>query len=255
MEIGIVTFLIVCPLSFLAGFIDAVAGGGGLIGLPAFLIAGLPVHNALATSKLSSSMGTTVATISYARRGYVLWKQSLFYVPCALAGSALGAQLVLLVSSEVVTVIMLFVLPLTAFYVMRTKTLSEDREPYPFRKTVLIGMAVALGIGIYDGFYGPGTGTFLLLLLTAVAHFKLTAANGVTKVINLSTNVAALTIFVINGKPFYLLGIVAGLFNIAGNYLGAHNFEKNGARIARPVMIIVMVVFLIRVVGELIGLW
>ena len=255
MEIGIATFLIVCPLAFLAGFVDAVAGGGGLISLPAFLIAGLPVHNAIATNKLASSMGTTVATISFARRGYIIWRQSAFFIPCALLGSALGANLALMIGSETFTILMLVILPVTAFYVLRAKPLDEPREPYPFGKTIAIGMAIAFGIGLYDGFYGPGTGTFLLLLLTAVAHLRLTNANGVTKTINLSTNLAALVVFIVNGKVIFALGLVAGLFNIAGNYIGAHRFESNGSKIVRPMMIVVLSIFFVRVIGELAGLW
>lgn len=255
MGIGIATFLVVCPLAFLAGFVDAVAGGGGLISLPAYLIAGLPVHAAIGTNKLSSSMGTAVATASFARNGYIAWRQALLFVPCALMGSALGANLALLIENETFTILMLFILPITAFYVLRAKPLDEARTPYSFGKTVAIGMAIAFGIGIYDGFYGPGTGTFLLLSLTAVAHLGLREANGATKAINLSTNVAALVVFVMNGSVLFLLGLVAGLFSITGNYLGARHFERSGARVVRPVMVVVLSVLFVRMIGELIGLW
>ncbi|MCQ2452693.1 MAG: TSUP family transporter, partial [Oscillospiraceae bacterium] len=115
----------------------------------------------------------------------------------------------------------------------------------------LISMVVAFAIGIYDGFYGPGTGTFLLLLLTGIAHMELTKANGLTKVINLTSNIAALTVYLINGKALLALGLCAGVFNIAGNYIGASLFKKGGAKFTRPVMILVLLIFFIKVLYEL----
>ena len=112
-------------------------------------------------------------------------------------------------------------------------------------------MVIALAVGVYDGFYGPGTGTFLLLLLTALGHMPLQMANGTTKAINLTSNITALVVFLLNGKVLLPLGIVAGLFNIAGNYLGARLFEKGGAKAVKPVMIVVLVIFFIRVITDL----
>ena len=251
MSVGIVQFLIVCPLVFLAGFVDAVAGGGGLISLPAYLIAGLPVHFAIGTNKLSSGMGTTLATVRFARNGYIPWKQAVFCAACALLGSSIGANLALLVDDYYFRIIMLVILPLTAIYVMRSKSLAEPQASFPAVKTILISMTVALFIGMYDGFYGPGTGTFLLLLLTGIAHMKLAEANGIAKVINLSTNIAALAVYLYNGKVLLLLGATAGCFSIAGNYLGTKFFDKGGAKAVRPLMIVVLVIFFIKVLSEL----
>lgn len=111
---------------------------------------------------------------------------------------------------------------------------------------------MAFVIGVYDGFYGPGTGTFLLLILTSAAHMKLNEANGIAKVINLSTNVSALFVFLMNGKTLLLLGIVAGLFSICGNYLGTCFFDKKGAKSVKPLMIIVLMIFFVKVLLEII---
>ena len=110
---------------------------------------------------------------------------------------------------------------------------------------------MAFVIGIYDGFYGPGTGTFLILLLMSVAHVRLKEANGITKVINSTTNLAALFVFLANDVVLLPLGLVAGLFNMAGNYFGARYFEKGGAQNVKPVIIIVLTVFFAKVVYEL----
>lgn len=242
---------VICVLVFLAGYVDAIAGGGGLISLPAYLIAGLPTHAAIATNKLGSSMGTAVATLHYARSGFIDLK---FAVPCAvcgLFGSTLGAKLVLLVQDEILRILMLLILPVTAFWVFRTKDFGKlPKNTYPYRKTALASALIALCIGVYDGFYGPGTGTFLMLLLTGIAHLALDSAAGITKAINLTTNVAALAVFLFSGQVWIGVGLMAGCFSIAGNYLGARSFTKTGGAIARPIIISVLAIFFVKVIFD-----
>ena len=245
-------FLIVCPLAFIAGFVDAIAGGGGLISLPAFMFAGLPVHQALGTNKLSSSMGTTIATIRYALRGYMVRLFVIVAVPCALAGSCAGSNVALLASDVVLKAFMLVALPFIAFFVLRTNDLdSFSRTEIPRRRALALTAIIAATIGFYDGFYGPGTGTFLLLLLTSLAHQDIRAAQGTTKAINISTNLAALSVFLVNGSVLLPLGLAAGVFNIAGNWLGASNFISKGSDIARPVMLIVITLFACKLIFDL----
>ena len=252
--INLIPYLIICPLTFLAGVIDAVAGGGGLISLPAFMIAGLPVHNAIATNKLSSSMGTSMATFRLARAGYIPWKPVLLSIFFALLGSAMGARLALLVSDHIFKWLMLVILPLTAFYIMNSRPMETPSRNLSGRKKAVLTALIALCIGIYDGFYGPGTGTFLILLLTGLACYPLNEANGITKGINLTTNLAALTVFLIHGKVLFLLGIPAGLCNIAGNYIGVTFFKNRGSRAVKPVMLIVLTIFFIRILTEVTGI-
>ena len=244
-------YLIICPLVFVGGFIDAVAGGGGLISLPAYMITGLPVHNCIATNKMSSIMGTTVSTVKYARDGFVPWKIAVFCIPCALLGSGIGASIALMIPDRTFKLIMLIVVPLTAVYVLTKKNLFVEKEVRSEKFTVVLSSSIALLIGMYDGFYGPGTGTFLILLLTGAAGLELTKANGLSKSINFSTNLAAVTVFFLNGQVLLPLGIIAGIFNIAGNYMGATRFEKNGAAIVKPVLIVVLIVFLVKLITEL----
>ena len=244
-------YLIVCPLVFLGGFVDAIAGGGGLISLPAYLIAGLPVHMSIGTNKISSAMGTTLTTWKFWKAGYIKPKLCLLCAVFALIGSAGGANLALLVSDRVFKIILLFVLPLTALYVFKSKAMdTAGKDPLPPGKTALIASALALVIGVYDGFYGPGTGTFLLLLLTGLAHMSLNDAAGTTKVINLSTNIAALVTYLVNGRVWLPLGLTAGLFGIAGNYMGARSFVSKGSKIVKPLIAVVLAIFFVRVVYE-----
>ena len=139
------------------------------------------------------------------------------------------------------------------FVVLPTKDSFDTKEPLPARKTLLIGMTVAFGIGLYDGFYGPGTGTFLILLLTGLANVSLQEANGISKVINTASNLGALAVFLANGATLVVPGLIAGLFSIAGNLLGTNLFTKGGAKITRPIMLTVLAIFFIRIVSELAG--
>ena len=245
-------YLIVCPLVFLGGFVDAVAGGGGLISLPAYLIAGLPAHAAIGTNKISSAMGTSLTTWKFWKQGYIRLKLRLLCVVFALVGSTLGANLALLVSDRFFKILLLFILPLTAFYVFRSKAMETGgKDPLSPGKTALIASAAAFVIGAYDGFYGPGTGTFLLLILTGLAHMELTAAAGTTKVINLATGLAALVTYLINGQVYMLLGLIAGVFGIAGNWLGTRCFTQSGAKIVKPLIIVVLAIFFARILWEM----
>lgn len=243
-------YCIICPLVGIAGFVDAVAGGGGLISLPAYLIAGVPVHTALGTNKLSSTMGTAVTTLRYARSGFIPWRQAVGCILCAFLGSSLGAKLALRIPNETFSLLMLVILPLTACYLLRSKGFALERTPYSFGKTILLTLPISLLLGGYDGFYGPGTGTFLLLLLTGVAHLSLRQAAGLTKAINLATNVAALTVFLRSGVSDLSLGLVAGCFGIAGNALGSKLFIQKGAQWTKPLVILVLAIFFCKVCYE-----
>ena len=247
--------LIVCPLVGIAGFVDSIAGGGGLISLPAYLISGLPVHTCIATNKLSSSMGTTVATAKYARSGYIDWRLGVFCAAASLLGAALGANIALLIPESAFRLLMLVILPLTALYVLRRKDLFSDEhcKVLSFARTAVLSSVIALLLGLYDGFYGPGTGTFLILLLTRFAHMDVQHANGTTKVINLTSNLASLAVYLVNGQVLLPLGLAAGAFSILGNYLGSRCFTKKGAVIARPVIQLVLAVFFARTVLEMCG--
>lgn len=247
-------YLIVCPLVFLAGFIDAIAGGGGLISLPAYLIAGLPPHAALGTNKFSSTMGTTVATLQYARNGFIHWRQVIVAVPATLIGAYIGSRLALVVPERTFLILMLFILPLTAAYILlRKKSLTGSETPYPPLKTALIITVLAFFIGVYDGFYGPGTGTFLMITLTGLAHVSLNDAAGITKTINLTSNITAFTVFLLNGVVWLQLGFVAALFSITGNYLGARYFTSKGTQIVRPAILLVLSIFFIKILNDLLS--
>ena len=195
-----------------------------------------------------------MATVRYALFGYMVKRFVVAGVACGLVGSAIGANLALLADATVLTVVMLVALPPVAFLVFRSKNLDRFAErPLPPRRALAATALIALAVGVYDGFYGPGTGTILMLLLAAMAHQDVRTAAGTTKAINLATNVAALAVFLVNGAVLIPLGLAAAAFNIAGNWLGSTFFDKKGALILRPIMLVVIVLFAIRLVTDLLA--
>ena len=248
-------YAIVCPLVLISGFVDAIAGGGGFFSLTAYLLAGLPVHNAIATNKLSATIGTSLAAYRYTRKGFVPWKLAAVCIPAALLGSTAGARLALAVSDTVFRWIMLVIIPISGYYVLKKKDLDggSPLSELPYGRTALLSGLTALGIGVYDGFYGPGTGTFLLLLLTGLAGLDLNTAVGTAKITNWATNLAALAVFITSGNVYYVLGLVASAFALLGNYLGTASFYRKGNRLARPMILLVLVVFFIKLLTELLG--
>lgn len=248
MQLTLTMFLIVCPMLFLAGFVDAIGGGGGLISLPAYIFAGLPIHYSIATNKLSSTCGTSLATVRFIRHGMVNYRLALPSVLCAVAGSSLGARMSLFMSEQIMKNVLLIVLPAAAFFVLNKKLFKDrDSEAKVDRRTYIVASLAAFIIGMYDGFYGPGTGTFLIIAFTVFAGMGLSAANGQTKVINLTTNITSLIIFFINGQVVIPLGIAGALCNMAGNYIGAGFAMENGSRIVRPVILLVLFLLLIKI--------
>ncbi len=248
-----IQYLIVCPLTFLAGLVDSIAGGGGIISLPAYLLAGVPAHAALGTNKLGSSMGTVVSTVRYAKNGYLKGKAAMAACSAvaAIIGSSIGARLALMVPDSVIRHMMLVVLPIVAAYVLFDKRMGDSEKTGSISKSrmFLLSVLAALFIGAYDGFYGPGTGTFLLLVLTGVARMDVRSASAQTKVINLSSNTAALVTFIISGNVLYPLGLAAGICCIGGHYIGSGLVVHDGHRIVRPVVLIVLIALFIKVLS------
>ena len=246
------SFLIVCPLLFLAGFVDAIGGGGGLISLPAYLLAGLPVHQAIATNKLSSACGTSLSAVRFLRNGLINLKLAVPSVAAAFIGSSLGARLSLTVSEEIMKYILFIVLPAAAFVVLNPYLFSDrSGEVNTDSRTATVCILAALVIGAYDGFYGPGTGTFLIIAFTVFAKMTVSAANAQAKVINLTSNITSLAVFLLNGQVVFLLGIAGAACNMAGNWFGSGLAITKGAKIVRPVILIVLLLLLIKILTEI----
>jgi len=245
--------LLVCFGVFCASFMDAIGGGGGIISLPTYLLAGLPMHFALGTNKLSSCIGTVASTVRYIKNGYVDWLLGIPSIALALFGAHLGTKLHLTIDEQYLKLVLLFVLPVIAVILLKKKDLPEERKPLnPWLRRGYVWGA-SLVFGAYDGFYGPGTGTFLLLSFCYLAKIDVRTASGNVKLVNLSSNIGALFTSLAAGKVLVPLGLVSAVFSTAGQYLGAGLALKNGSKIVRPVILVVIVLLAAKVLLEFFG--
>lgn len=253
-ELTVSDFLIVCPLVFLAGFVDSIAGGGGLISLPAYLLAGVPVHFALGTNKLSSTMGQLIASFRYYRSGFVDLFLCVPSMGTALAGSALGTSLTLLVHERYLRWLLVGTLPVIAVYVLRKKELRPREPAFSRPKTAVIAALISFVIGAYDGFFGPGAGTFLILLYTGLARIEARTASGNAKLANLASNFSAMALFLFHGRTLLPLGLAAGAFSVAGSYLGSGLVIRRGSGVLRVFILGVLVLLLAKIVYDLLAM-
>ena len=251
MELSLPMVLIVVAGVFLASFMDGVAGGGGIISVPTYFLAGLPSHLALGTNKLSSCIGTAVSTGRFIRGGYVNWKLGVPSIVLALLGAALGTRLQLMVDERVLQYLLLAVLPVVALVVLRQRSLPEEAGDIAPGRQAAIVLAASLIVGAYDGFYGPGTGTFLVLIFCTLGKLDLRTASGNVKLVNLSSNIGALTTSLWNGKVFLALGLIGAVASVAGHWLGSGLAIKDGSKIVKPAILVVLVLLAVKVIADL----
>ena len=251
MELSLPMVLIVVAGVFLASFMDGVAGGGGIISVPTYFLAGLPSHLALGTNKLSSCIGTAVSTGRFIRGGYVNWKLGVPSIVLALLGAALGTRLQLMVDERVLQYLLLAVLPVVARVVLRQRSLPEEAGDIAPGRQAAIVLAASLIVGAYDGFYGPGTGTFLVLIFCTLGKLDLRTASGNVKLVNLSSNIGALTTSLWNGKVFLALGLIGAVASVAGHWLGSGLAIKDGSKIVKPAILVVLVLLAVKVIADL----
>ena len=245
---------LICIGVFVAGFVDAIGGGGGIISVPSYLLAGLPPHFALGTNKLSSGVGTLVSTLRYIKHGYINWALGIPSVAAALLGAHFGTRLQLMVDEAYLKYMLLLVLPVVAFILLKQKSFPEQRGDMAFAPRAAIVWSASLVIGLYDGFYGPGTGTFLLLIFCNLAKLDLRSASGNVKIVNFSSNIGALATALAAGTVLVPVGLIAAVFSIAGHYLGAGVTIKNGAKIVKPVIFLVLGLLAVKIILELFGI-
>lgn len=245
--------IIVCPLVFLAGLIDSVAGGGGIISLPAYMVAGLPPHLATGTNKCSSTFGTLFSTLRFMRSKKIHYIAALTSAGAALVGSPIGATINLIIEERYLGYTMLVLLPIIAIFLVFKKNFGDQENFKEESRYKTIGLSLISGflIGMYDGFFGPGTGTFLILIYTGIIGFDLVTASGNAKVVNLASNIAALVTFALNGKILWTIGLPAALFGIAGNWIGAGLAIKGGKKVIRPMFMVVLFLLMLKISYDL----
>jgi uncharacterized membrane protein YfcA len=241
-----------------AGFVDAVVGGGGLIQLPALLL-GLPSAapvQVLATNKLASICGTSVSSMTYYRRVRPDPRTFLPLMLLAFAGAVLGALVASLIPREAFEPIVLVVLVAVGGYVLLKPDLgSETVLRHSGGRHLTTAMLVGFAIGFYDGAMGPGTGSFLVLSLVALLGYSFLDASAKARMANWATNLGALVVFVPQGAVLWKVGLLMGLGNLLGGYVGARVAVSRGARFVRVFFVVVVSAFIVRIGGDVLGAW
>lgn len=248
-------YLFLGVLLFIAGFIDSLAGGGGIITLPSYLAFGLNPSLLLGTNKLSSCMGTIVSAFKFRKNIRLSRKLLIRLVWLALIFSAAGALLSRLVPPQKLKFIIFIIIPLMAYFVIKNKNAQqrESRLKTGIKKSNRAAQVIAAGVSLYDGFLGPGTGTMFAVLLNRYTGLSLLRATALAKVLNLCSNIFALCMFLVVGAVNIKLGIIMGIFNIGGNMLGVYVGKKRGAKIIRPMIILVCTLIIFKLIYDYAG--
>ncbi len=247
-----VKYLIVYAFVFLAGFIDSVAGGGGLISLPGYILAGFSTRIGIGTTKLSGFPGTIVATVRFAKEGYVRFVLAIYWSACAFFGGILGAKISLSLDENIIKKLMFVILPIVAFFILKDKKTDEIEKAEPSKiRLYLVGGLCSTLLGMYNGLYGPGTGTFFILAYSSLVGLSVKESAGISKFVNIFADISALLMFSFGGTVNYMLGITAALFGMLGGYLGSGVVLKNGSKIVKPIILLVLLLLFVKMTSEL----
>lgn len=238
---------------FLAGLVDSMAGGGGLITLPAYLHFGVPLDRLLGTNKLSSSIGTSVAAFKFLAE--LKFEKAFLFTLVVLAalGSFLGARFISMLPPQFIRYLLIVGLPPVAFFVIARHRfgLADQSAQLPEKALLLRASLIAFCISFYDGLLGPGTGTFLAVAFTRFCGYDLLKATALSKLINLTSNIAALLAFLMLGAVDVRLGLAMGAVGMAGNWLGSHLALKKGVWLIKPMLFIVANTLLAKIIWDM----
>lgn len=249
MDLSVELLSILFVVATAAGFIDAMAGGGGLLTLPALLAAGVPPTQALATNKLQSSFGSFSASWYFVRNGIVSLKEMRLAIACTFVGSAVGAEAVQYIDAGVLTsLVPLLLVAISIYFLLMPKT--KQSEGKAKISEALFAFSVGGGVGFYDGFFGPGTGSIFTVCFVALGHFSLVEATARTKVLNFTSNIAALLFFILAGLPIWELGLVMAVGGFIGARLGAKVVVTKGQKWIRPLVITMSMLMALKLLWE-----
>lgn len=250
-------FIILGPLLFLTGFVDSVAGGGGLISIPAYLFVGLPVHLASGTNKVVNGIGTASATWRFFRNGKIRMKLALWAAAGSLGGAFVGARLALQMPEQILQTCLLVALPVVAVFLVLKKDFGQSGSPegkgYPPAKEHMLSLLIGMVVGLYDGLVGPGTGTFLIMGFTLVLGIDLLTASASAKVVNLASNIASAIVWITGGKVLWPIVLPAAVFAVAGNQCGARYAIRGGSSKIRYMIFVVLGMLFIKMIYEVLA--
>ena len=244
-NISIEIILFLGIIATLAGFIDAIAGGGGLLTVPALLWVGIPPLNALATNKLQGCFGTATASVNFWRKGLLPINQLKIPIMMTFLGAIFGTWLVQNVSNDSLNAIIpWFLISFALFFAFSPKASDLDRQA---RLSIgAFGISACSLIGFYDGFFGPGTGSFFMLAVILLLGFNITKATATTKLLNFTSNIASLAFFALGGHVLWLIGLIMGIGQMIGAWLGSQLAVERGAQVIKPSIVIVCILISIK---------
>ncbi len=254
MEVSFEILTLLFFVAGVAGFIDAMAGGGGLLTLPALLAAGVPPTQALATNKLQSSFGSFSASLYFLRSGIVNLKEMRLAILCTFIGAATGAELVQLFDASLLTSLIPLLLVAISLYFLFAPQTRVDSDKKPMSE-VAFALSVGSCVGFYDGFFGPGTGSIFTVCFVVLGHFSLVDATARTKILNFTSNIAALLFFVIAGLPIWKLGLVMAVGQFLGARLGAKVVISKGQKWIRPLVILMSMLMAFKLLWQQHSQW
>jgi uncharacterized membrane protein YfcA len=251
MDLSTVAFL--AFFGFIAAFIDSTVGGGGLISLPALLGLGIPPYLALGTNKLAGTVSSATSSFTFIRMGKFDKQLMLILFPVSLAGAFLGAKTVLFVPQDVLKVLVIVMMAAIFAYTLINKRFGQQSTFKGFTRFSLgWGIPLTFAIGFYDGFFGPGTGSFFVFMMVLLFGYDFVIAAGNGRILNLASNIAALFVFIMEGKVIFLTGLTMGLAMLLGASIGARVAIKTGVRYVRPLFLLVSVSLMTKMIYELI---
>ncbi len=250
---SLLSIIIVCLAGFFGAVVDAIVGGGGLITTPALLAVGLPIHLALGTNKFASTMGTFSSSYHYYKSGNVNMKLLKYLLPFSAIGSAIGVFSVLALNPDFLRVLVIVLVFIIGGYTLIKKDLGlVDRFSGINKKKIKKGTMLAFPLGFYDGFFGPGTGSFIIFGLISIFGFDFKKASANAKLMNLTSNVVAFLLFLTHGKIMFQVAIPMAICMAIGAKVGAHLAIKKGAGFIKPVFILVSFALVIKMIFDLI---
>lgn len=251
-ELLTIKFLILGILCFIGAFIDSIAGGGGLITLPAYMASGLPPHLALGTNKMSGLFSSIGSSINYARSGKVNWTLMKYLLPFSFIGAFIGVKTIIITKAEYINYIVFIALILVFLYTLINKKIGQENEFQGLNKKNLIqGAIMALTIGFYNGFLGPGTGSFLAFFLIKIFRYDFINGNGNARILNLAGNVTGFLVFLLNGKTVLIYGIPISIIMFLGAQCGSHCAILKGNRFIKPIFLTVTILTITKMFFQL----
>ena len=249
--------LFLCPALFIAGIIDGISGGGGLIALPSYLMAGLPITSAYACNKMQSCLGTSASMAKYAKSGLIDVKTAIPAAVAAIAGSWISTQIMLSLGDDVKKIIIAASMCFVAVLTVLSGRLKIDS--YTMRRTdftwkmIPVCLTIGLLLGFYDGFFGPGGGTIAILLFALLMKYDLRVGGGNGKMIIVISNLTSMITYILNGAVIYAIALPCSAANIAGSYLGATLATKRGAKFVKYISWVVIAALLVYAITEAMG--